>query len=300
MRARPIYLILIATLLASAAIWLAGSANPFTPAGYVGYLVQGALFGKAHFIALQMGPTSSGRQWLYEVTNISITPYTYTEEFKGDTAVLSRDNLKVAFKIHVIWRIKPEAVKDFVERYSTIQHGDAPDKIVTTAYDYFVKESIRNFARDEVQKRNGLEIKDEIVAIGEAVLERSHKLTENTPFAIKNVVVGNIQYPEEVANAVSRKLAATQELERKVIEIEITRKEKEKRVIEAEGIAKAMEIINISLSPQYLQYEAIKSQREMVSSPNHTTIYLPVGPMGVPLVGTIDTRREEKNAGQAP
>jgi len=27
----------------------------------------------------------------------------------------------------------------------------------------------------------------------------------------------------------------------------------------------------------------------MVNSPNHTTVYIPVGPMGVPLTGTIQT-----------
>jgi hypothetical protein len=41
-----------------------------------------------------------------------------------------------------------------------------------------------------------------------------------------------------VADAVSRKLAAVQELERKATEIQITAREKEKRIIEAEGIAR--------------------------------------------------------------
>ena len=38
---------------------------------------------------------------------------------------------------------------------------------------------------------------------------------------ITRVVGGNVQYPAEVADAVSRKLAATQELQRKDTEIEI-------------------------------------------------------------------------------
>jgi regulator of protease activity HflC (stomatin/prohibitin superfamily) len=98
------------------------------------------------------------------------------------------------------------------------------------------------------------------------------------------VVVGNIQYPAEVADAVSRKLAAVQELERKATEIEITAREKDKRIIEAEGIA----IISERLTGAYLQYEAIKAQHEMIQSNNHTTIYIPVGPMGVPLVGSLN------------
>src|SRR5262245_33026249 len=78
-------------------IWMLGSRNPYTPAGYVGYLTRGAVFGKSTFYGIQRGPTSAGRSWLLDVTNVSITPYTYTEGFTGDETVLSKDNLKIAF-----------------------------------------------------------------------------------------------------------------------------------------------------------------------------------------------------------
>jgi regulator of protease activity HflC (stomatin/prohibitin superfamily) len=138
------------------------------------------------------------------------------------------------------------------------------------------------------RKYKGLAVKDNISAIGEAITRRIRALTENTPFEIRSVVVGNIQYPAEVADAVSKKLAAVQELERKATEIEIAARDKEKRIIEAEGIAKATEIISQRLTSAYLQYEAIKAQREMINSNNHTTIHIPVGPMGVPLVGNLN------------
>ncbi len=125
--------------------------------------------------------------------------------------------------------------------------------------------------------------------VGDAILARVHELCKDTPFEVSSVVVGNIQYPREVADAVAQKLAATQELERKLTEIEIMRREKDKRIVEAEGIARAMEIVNQSLTPSYLQYEAIKAQTAMVGSPNHTTIYIPVGPMGVPLVNNLNS-----------
>ena len=37
--------------LAAAAVWLIGARNPYTPAGYVGYLTKGAVFGKARSTA---------------------------------------------------------------------------------------------------------------------------------------------------------------------------------------------------------------------------------------------------------
>ena len=165
----------------------------------------------------------------------------------------------------------------------------SPDAVVEVAYGHFVREPLKTFARDEVQRRKGLEVKQDLIAIGDAVLSRIRRYADGSPFIVNSVVVGNVQYPEEIANAVSRKLAATQELERKDTEIEIERKERTKREVQAQGIANAMQIIRGQPSPLYVQHEAIEAQKLMVNSPNHTVVYIPVGPMGVPVTGTFNT-----------
>jgi len=278
-------------LLALPFVWVSGSSNPFTPAGYVGYLTRGAVFGQSRYHGTQKGPTSPGRTWLVDVINVSVTPYTYTENFTNDDAVLSRDNLKIAFQVHTVWRVDDTRVPLFIERYSTTITASSlqkePDAIVKVAYLNFVREPLRTFARDEVQRRNGLEVKDELIAIGDRVLARIQQYAQNSPFIVSSVVVGNVQYPEEVATAVSKKLAATQELQRKDTEIEIERKERTKREVQAQGIANAMQIIRGQLSDMYIQHEAIESQKQMVNSQNHTVVYIPVGPMGVPLTATF-------------
>ncbi len=273
---------------ALAVLGFAGCRNVQTPAGYVGYVTQGAILGKSRFYALQSGPTSSGLGWLLSVINVSVTPYTYTEDFTGDNAVLSRDNMRVSFRVHLLWKVDAERVKDLVEHYTTLEMGKRSEEVVRVAYDSFLREPLRTYARDEVQKLNGLEIKDRITEVGDLLAKRMGTLTKDTPFAVISAVVGNIQYPKEVADAVAEKMAATQVLERKQTEIEIEQREAQKRVVQAEGIGKAMAIINERLSAQYLQHEAIEAQKAMVGSPNHTTVYLPVGPMGVPLVGTLE------------
>jgi len=280
-------------LLAAVLVWFAGSTNPYTPAGYVGYLTKGALLGHSRFYGVQRGPTSPGRTWLLNVTNVSITPYTYAEDFTGGDAVLSRDNLKIGFRVHTVWRIDDGQVPLFLDRYSTTVSASAiekePDAIVQVAYANFVREPLRTFARDEVQRRNGMDVKEALIPIGNAVLERIRTYAANSPFVITSVVVGNVQYPAEVAEAVSHKLAATQELQRKDTEIEIERKERTKREVQAQGIANAMQIIRGQLNPMYIQHEAIEAQKLMVGSPNHTVVYIPVGPMGVPITGTFST-----------
>lgn len=289
---------LVPLALIGGCVFFLGSSNPVAPAGYVGYLVRGAIFGREEFVGLQTGPTSSGRGWLLRVMNVSVTPYTYDEDFSGSETVLSSDSLKIAFRVHLVWRVRPEGVRQFMEHFSTLAPGDSPDTVVQVAYRNFLREPLRTYARDEVQKYKGLEIKDNIAQIGDALTARVLKLTNDTPFEVRSIVVGNIQYPPEVVDAVSKKLAATQELERKNTEIEIAKREKDKRIIEAEGIAQATQIISQRLTGAYLQYEAIKAQRDTINAPNHTTIYIPVGPMGVPVVGSLNLAGGREGGGR--
>ena len=70
--------------------------------------------------------------------------------------------------------------------------------------------------------------------------------------------------------------------------IQVEQQKADIRVVEAQGIAKAQAIINASLTDKYLQHEAIAAQAAMVNSPNHTTVYIPSGQNGIPLVKTLD------------
>lgn len=70
--------------------------------------------------------------------------------------------------------------------------------------------------------------------------------------------------------------------------VEVEKQRAEIKITEAAGIAKAQEIINATLTDKYLQHEAIQAQEKMADSPNHTTIYIPSGQNGIPLVHTTN------------
>ena len=95
------------------------------------------------------------------------------------------------------------------------------------------------------------------------------------------MVVGNIQFPDAVANAVADKMAATQKFDKVKIDAQ-------RRIAEAEGIAKAMEVVQQKLTPLCLSTKPSRPRRRWSGSPNHTTIYIPVGPMGIPVVQTLE------------
>lgn len=74
--------------------------------------------------------------------------------------------------------------------------------------------------------------------------------------------------------------------------VEVEKQEAEVRKAEANGIAAAQQIINATLTDKYLMHEAIQAQMTMANSPNHTTIYIPVGDNGIPLVATVDDKTD--------
>jgi len=263
------------------ALSLWACSNPSTPAGYVGYVTKNPIAMKAHFYKLQLGPASTGLGWMLNVKNYSITPFDIDQTFEGENAVLCKDNLKISFAVHVVMRLNPALTKTFVEQFEADIATQDP---VVSSFNAYFQEPLRTYARDAIQKYTAFDVKENIDVISKEISDRVMKRAEGTPFAISTLVVGNIQYPKQVSEAVAQKMAATQVLQQTQIEIETEKARAQKRVVEVQGIADAMKIINNELTPLYLQHEAIQAQKEMVNSPNHTEVYIPVGAMGVPVV----------------
>jgi len=76
--------------------------------------------------------------------------------------------------------------------------------------------------------------------------------------------------------------------------VQVEKQKAQIRIVDAEGIAKSQQIINATLTDRYLQHEAIQAQMTMANSPNHTTIYIPSGNNGIPLVKTVDEPTQDK------
>jgi len=270
---------------------LAACGNPATPAGFVGYLTRGAIVGKASYVGLQTGPTSYGASWLVKVMNVSVTPFSYAEDFSGDSAVLTKDKLMVSLRAHIIFRVRADRMKEFVEQYTTL--GEGPDQ-VQVAFGNYLKEPLRTRIREAAAQYDAFPLNEKIGLVSAELTAWAQERTKGTPFEVINVVVGNIQYPAVVAQAVSNKLAVSQDLETRSTQVEIAKKDAERRVVEADGIARATQIIQQRLTPLYVQHEAIEAQKAMVGSPNHSVIYIPVGPMGVPIVSTLAPPGEKR------
>ena len=124
----------------------------------------------------------------------------------------------------------------------------------------------------------------------------SEKLTTKfagTPIMIESVDIGQIQFPKQVAEAISRKIAKQQELQRQDYVLAKTTKEAAIRVLEALKIAKQQRIISSTLDPLYVQQRAVQVYRTLSASQNHTVVMLPTMPdgTGLPQVLTEGKRK---------
>ena len=256
-------------------IGLIGCTNPSTPAGHEGYVKENPrIWGKGGFKGVLKGPANYGVSiWRNEVENVDIRPQTYAEKFN----ILTKDELNISFRWQTIIKINPGSIKEVVETYAG-----------SNFYQRFIKEPLRAMVRKNVQILGSRQVKEKRKEIADAVVSELKTYLKSTPFMVISGVVGNIDYPKVVTEAVEKKLAAQQLLDEKQTQIDIAKKDAEIRIEEAKGIAEAQRIINSTLTVNYLQHEAINAQLKMAASPNHTTVYIPSGNNGIPLVGTVN------------
>lgn len=261
-------------------VWFLGSSNVYTPPGNAGYCTRGAVFGESKFHSVQFGPTSTGRGWMLSCTNVSLTPFTVHENFRDKEAITTRDNLPVSLSMHIKLKVRPtkQSVRDLVERFTTLGLVTDNKSVVHIAYDQMLHAPVQSKSRAAVEQKAGLDVHKNLDAIGGSIFDDVKKMTEGTPFELESVVVGNDQYPDLVANQVANALAATQVEQQKDIEIQIANLEAHQRFIRDQGLATSMDIINGSLTWQYVQFEALQHERQgSDDAANHSVIYAPTG-----------------------
>lgn len=252
-----------------------GCTNPSTPAGHEGYVKENPrVWGKGGFKGALKGPANYGVSlWRNEVENVDFRPQTYAESFQ----ILAKDELNISFRFQTIIKVKSGTIKSVVEEYAGSKF-----------YPRYIKEPLRAMVRKNVQSLESRQVKEKRPEIAQAVMDELRIYLKDTPFIAVSGVVGNIDYPKVVTEAVEKKLAAKQLLDEKETQREIAKKDAEIRIEEAKGIAEAQRIINSTLTTNYLQHEAINAQLKMASSPNHTTVYIPAGANGIPIVETLN------------
>ena len=255
--------------------------NPMVEAGYVGYVYKEPVKlsrTEGGFYRTIEGPGRLGLRFSqseYKVIPIDIRYRTYSERFK----ILAADQLNIEFTAHARLRAKRDenSIREIVEIYGG-----------SNWYQTNIKEPVRTQVRKAVQVYASPDVKENRATIEYEVLKELKAFLVNKPFEIDTISVGNIDYPDVVENAVERKLAAQQQLEEQRIQKAIAKEKADIKVIQAEGQAKAQDIVKQTLTALYIKHQAVKAMEELAKSPNKVFIYIPVEDMAIPLVKTVE------------
>jgi regulator of protease activity HflC (stomatin/prohibitin superfamily) len=237
------------------------------------------LFGKVDSRILESGLNFVNP--LVEVTMFDTKTQNYTMsgvhdegDKGGDDAirVLSADGLEVIIDLTVLYRIlpneAPRILKEIGSDYkNTIVRPITRTKIRDNAV-YYDAVSLYSTKRDEFQER---------------IFKGIEKDFKSRGLVLEQLLVRNITLPQSVKVTIESKINAEQDAQKMQFVLQKERQEAERKRVEAQGIADYQKIINTGLSEQQLQYEMIKANKEIATSPNTKIIILGNG-KGMPLM----------------
>ncbi len=233
------------------------------------------LFGK-----IQDGILTEGLNFvnpLVEVAKFDVRTQNYTmsavhdEGSKaGDDAirVLAADGLEVIIDLSVLYHIIPDKAPEILRNTGTrevitdkIIRPLARTKIRDNAV-YYEAVALYSTKREEFQQKITKTIEKDFLDRG---------------IVLENILIRNITLPESVKLAIESKINAEQESQKMRFVLEKERQEADRKRVEAQGISDYQRILTATLTDKLLQYEQIKVQKELVTSPNAKVIVMGAG-----------------------
>jgi len=187
---------------------------------------------------------------------------------EGDDAirVLSNDGLEVVIDLTVLYRVIPNDAPKILKGIGE----DYTDKIVrpvtrTRIRDnavYYDAVALYSTRRGEFQQRIFKSIEDDFKKRG---------------LVLEQLLIRNINLPTSVKASIESKINAEQDAQKMTFVLQKEKQEAERKRVEAQGIADYQRIISSGLTDKQLQYEQIKAQKEIATSPNAKVIFMGKG-----------------------
>ena len=188
------------------------------------------------------------------------------------------NGLTIKLDCTVWYNIDKNKVVDIYVQYAKTL-GELESKILLSSLRTAIRNIVSKYSSEEVYSSKREQVSNEIEkALRQDVLA--------TGLLINKFLIRSIRLPEEIDKAIQLKISAQQEAEAMQYKKAKATQEAEIKIIEAQGLAKAQQIINSTLTPYYLQHEAIQAYSKLAGSPNTTFVILPTSPnsAGMPLI----------------
>lgn len=145
--------------------------------------------------------------------------------------------------------------------------------------------AVRSAARAVVGRYNPEQLySSKREAIQREIFEETEILLRNQYVQINEVLVRDVSLPATIKDAIERKLRQEQESLEYEYRLTKAEQEAERQRIDAEGKARANEILDASLTDMVLREKGIQATVELAKSPNAKVVVIGSGDEGMPLI----------------
>jgi regulator of protease activity HflC (stomatin/prohibitin superfamily) len=175
----------------------------------------------------------------------------------NDLTPKAADNLSLKdLDVSVFYRVPKDRVSELFVKYAAAAARGA-DGVYMPAYGLMFREA-RSAIYEQVAKIDSLQLHKQREILQTAVQEELQgRLEKSDPgdLMITRVVVRALNTDPSIEAAIREAVEAEKRLEAKQVQVEIAKKDAEIEIERAKGIAEANNIINSSLTAEYLQHE---------------------------------------------
>ena len=168
----------------------------------------------------------------------------------------TKEGLQVGIDLTVWHHLDPDRVVTIHQKIGP----DYEEKIIRPAVRSVIRLVISEYAVMDVYSSHRAQIQDEINVKIKALIEKDG-------FMVDEVVLRDVRFTAEFAKAIEAKQIAQQGAEQMTYTLEKEQKEAQRKVIEAQGRANAIEVINKALAqnPNYIKYLYVDKLSDKIS-----------------------------------
>jgi regulator of protease activity HflC (stomatin/prohibitin superfamily) len=195
---------------------------------------------------------------------------------------ISLDGMRMPLDVTVYYRLV-DADAPWV-----FQHlgPDFAQKIVIPATRTAVREGLAKFSAQEAYSTKRAELAN---AMQDILRQHLRALLDDYKFkgqavVLQQVLLRNIGIPDQVRDAIEKKLSAEQQALAMQFVLQKETQEAERKRIEARGIADFQKIVTEGISDKLLAWKGIEATLEVSKSPNAKVVVIGSGKNGLPLI----------------
>ena len=215
------------------------------------------LFGKVQDEALPSGlhfinPFATVVEMEVRTRNYTMSNITDEGQKKGDDsiAVITSDGLTVKLDCTIFYSLQMAMVSKIYRDIGP----DVEDKILRSEIRASLRDAAANLTATDLYTIRRQSFVDNVTKTLKASFE-SRGIT------MEQVLLRNVILPDQITKAINDKIAADQDAQKMIFVLQKEKQEAERKRIEAEGQAKAQQIVSQSLTPQILEYQRIQALR---------------------------------------